>query len=105
MPDSDDFDFDHWKNLAERDPSAYFTERNSMIESFIAAQPADMQPMLRELQARIDATRAVAGSPLAATRELSRMLEQHLRMLSERLQALRSETGALHAALQSGVKH
>ena len=35
----DGFDFDYWKNLAERDPAAYFRARDDVLRECIAEHP------------------------------------------------------------------
>lgn len=99
-----DFDFDAWKELADADPQAYFAERRRVIESFISTCPPDKQAVLRDLQVRIDATRASSGSPNQSVRELSRMMEDYLLALSERMMALHRETSALQSSLRQGLR-
>lgn len=88
------FDFDAWRDLAARDPAAYFRERERTLSAFIAEHPASEQG-LRELQSHIDQVRAVSGSPALAARELARMLSDRLDALAGHLQALDQQTGAL----------
>ncbi|MBL8468653.1 DUF3135 domain-containing protein [Methyloversatilis discipulorum] len=99
-----DFDFDVWKELAHSDPQTYFAERRRVIEQFINTCPPDKQAVLRDLQVRIDASRAMAGSPNQSVRELSRMMEDYLLALSERLMALHRETSALQTSLRQGLR-
>ncbi len=104
MSESEQFDFDGWKDLAHADPQAYFAERRRVIENFINTCPPDKQAVLRDLQGRIDASRAMAGSPNQSVRELSRMMEDYLLALSERLMALHRETSALQSSLRQGLR-
>lgn len=104
MSESEHFDFDGWKDLAHADPQAYFAERRRVIENFINTCPPDKQAVLRDLQVRIDASRAMAGSPNQSVRELSRMMEDYLLALSERLMALHRETSALQSSLRQGLR-
>mgnify|MGYP001398933073 CR=1 FL=1 len=90
------FDFDHWMQLAEKDPMVFFRARERAIRLFIEAHP-DSASRLTELQARIDAMRAVAGSPLQAARAISAMLERNLEQLAETLQKLQTEAEAMQA--------
>lgn len=92
------FDFDYWKNLAESDPAAFFRARDRYLHLFIAAHP-EHQASLIALQARIDTTRAMAGSPMQACRGILSLLEDHLLLLGETLAELRSETVGLHGML------
>lgn len=94
------FDFDYWKHLAERDPAAYFAARERALRQFIASHP-DQQGMLSELQARIDSTRVLAGSPAQACRELLGQMEDQLMLLSFKLSELQRETGAIQRLVGS----
>ena len=71
----DGFDFDYWKNLAERDPAAYFRARDDVLRECIAEHPGYVAG-LSELQRHIDATRALGGSPLQASRALFGLMVQ-----------------------------
>jgi hypothetical protein len=102
--ETEDFDFDVWKDLAQSDPQTYFAERRRVIEQFISTCPPDKRAMLRDLQDQIDASRAVAGSPNQSVREISRMMEDYLLALSERLMALHRETSALQSSLRQGLR-
>jgi len=88
------FDFDAWQTLAARDPAEYFRERERTLSAFIAERP-DAEQNLRELQSQIDQVRAVSGSPVAAARELARMLADRLDALAGHLKLLDQQTGAL----------
>ena len=92
------FDFDAWRELALRDPAAYFRERERTLSAFIAERP-DSAAGLRELQRQIDQVRALSGSPARAARELARMLGDrlealagHLRQLDDHIDLLREAT-------------
>jgi len=102
--EAEDFDFDVWKDLAQSDPQTYFAERRRVIENFINTCPPEKQAVLRDLQNQIDASRAMAGSPNQSVRELSRMMEDYLLALSERLMALHRETSALQTSLRQGLR-
>lgn len=88
------FDFDAWRELAARDPAEYFLARERAIAAFIAERP-ESERSLRELQARIDQVRALAGSPAKAARELARMLAERLEALAGHLRLLDEQAGAL----------
>jgi len=94
----DGFDFDYWKNLAERDPAAYFRARDDLLRECIAENP-DYVAGLAELQGNIAATRALAGSPLQASRVLFGLMEDQLHRLGARLAELQRETEGLRAIL------
>lgn len=88
------FDFDAWRDLAARDPQAYFRERERTIAAFIAAHP-DSAKDLQELQAHIDKVRALSGTPLNAARELARLLGQQLESLARQLDSLNRHAARL----------
>ena len=92
------FDFDHWKHLAERDPAGFFRARDEALRECIARHP-DQVHLLSALQTRIDATRALAGTPLQASRALMGMMQEHLRELGDKLAELQHETDALRAQI------
>ncbi|MCK6434847.1 MAG: DUF3135 domain-containing protein [Aquabacterium sp.] len=94
------FDFDHWKHLAERDPESFFQARDEALRDCIARHP-DQAHVLSALQARIDATRVLAGTPLHASRALMGMMHEQLRELGDRLVELQQETDALRALMVS----
>ena len=95
------FDFDAWRDLAERDPAAYFRERERAISGFISERP-ESEHHLRDLQCRIDQVRAVSGSPAAAARELTRMLGERLEALAGNLKLLDEHTDVLHRLIRRG---
>ena len=80
------FDFDTWRDLALRDPDAFFKKREQFIQTFIEANKSS--DGLIALQRQIDNVRALAGTPLNAVRELSRMLGERLEMLALEIQLL-----------------
>lgn len=85
-----EFNFERWADLARRDPRAYYRARERAIRTFIDAHPAVQAEGLRELQARIDSLRALAGNPGQATRELTEQLQEHLEALEVALGRLES---------------
>ena len=74
MINSDDFDFDTFMQLAQRDPEEFNCRRQALIDANIAAAPEHIQPKLRHLQCRADLVRQSAPNPVAATRKLSTMM-------------------------------
>ena len=94
----DGFDFDYWKNLAERDPAAYFRARDDVLRECIPEHPGYVAG-LPELQRHIDATRALGGSPLQASRALFGLMEDQLQRLGAALAELRRETEGLRTLL------
>ena len=95
-----EFDFDHWCELALREPERYYRERERVISAFIDAHPEDTARKLRELQAHVDATRAVAGAPLQATRQLLGLIDERLEAMRDRMLELQAENDRIAAALR-----
>lgn len=96
----DPFDFEAWRDLAQRDPHAFFLERERAIETFISSHP-EAAGELRALQAQIDGMRAIAGSPMHALRGIASLLGDHLQALAGNLRQLREEADRLRARLDS----
>ena len=94
MPDTN-FDFDHWSQLARQDPAAFFAEREQMINAFISSAPLAHREMLREMQRMIDSTRAEAGTPMKAVRQMMGMMADRLDAMHGQLQQLREESQEL----------
>ncbi len=86
------FDFDHWSQLAQRDPAAFFAAREQTINAFIASVPSEHRDELRELQRLIDGTRAEAGTPMKAVRQMMGMVADRLEVMQGQLQQLREES-------------
>lgn len=86
------FDFDAWSRLARRDPNAYFRARRQAIDALIDACPAG-DGNLRRLQMRIDSTRACAGTPVEAARQITGLMQVQLGMLRQKLEMLEREVG------------
>ncbi|GAB4058249.1 DUF3135 domain-containing protein [Uliginosibacterium sediminicola] len=100
MPNTN-FDFDHWSQLARRDPAAFFTAREKLIADFIAAAPAEHQASLMQMQLLIDATRAQAGTPMNAVKQMMGMIGDHLEAMGAQLEQLREESQQLSGLLGS----
>ncbi|HSD38812.1 MAG TPA: DUF3135 domain-containing protein [Rhodocyclaceae bacterium] len=89
------FDFDHWSQLARQDPAVFFAERELMINAFISSAPPEHHEMLREMQRMIDGTRAEAGTPMKAVRQMMGMMADRLDAMRGQLQQLREESEEL----------
>lgn len=104
MPTFDfDFDFDDWRTLAERDPAAFFAAREQVLQKFMDAAPRRLSSELQALQALIDHSRAEAGTPARASRQLLGMLGEHLFALSGHLNQLHEHSLALEIMLPPSV--
>jgi hypothetical protein len=68
------FDFDDWAGLAARDLAAFEQRRTRAIDETILQAPEHRRARLRRLQWRIDQTRRLAPSPLAACVQLSQLM-------------------------------
>ncbi|HCX34770.1 MAG TPA: hypothetical protein DHV08_15290 [Rhodocyclaceae bacterium] len=91
------FDFDHWSELARRDPQAFFRCRERAIAAYIDAHPGSRE-RLAALQARIDELRAVAGTPAQALRGIFALLDEQLRALAREARELARENAHLRTA-------
>lgn len=75
------FDFDHWSELARRDPAAFFRARQRTIERFIDGHPQPEAARLREMQVFIDCVRVSSGTPLCAVRNITGMMQECLEVM------------------------
>ena len=75
-----DFNFDWWKDLAERDPAAFYLARDRVLKNMVAATPEHEQT-LQELQDKVDQVRALAVSPLGSAKNLAALMQEHLAAL------------------------
>lgn len=89
------FDFDRWSQLACSDPAAFFAEREQIINAFIASAPPEHRAMLREMQRLIDGTRAEAGTPMKAVKQMMGMMADRLEAMRSQLEQLREESEEL----------
>lgn len=94
-----EFDFDQWRELADKDPAAFFAQREALLERFIATAPARLTQDLRGLQSRIDHSRAEAGTPVLAARQLMGLLGDHLGALAGHVRQLQTQSCELAAML------
>ncbi|MDP5240297.1 DUF3135 domain-containing protein [Uliginosibacterium sp. 31-16] len=94
-----DFDFEHWRGLAEADPRAFFAAREEVLARFMAAAPKRLSGELHALQALIDHSRAEAGSPVNSSRLLLGMMAEHLAALSGHMTQLHRQSTILTARL------
>ena len=76
------------------------TGSERVISAFIDAHPEDTARKLRELQAHVDATRAVAGAPLQAARQLLGLIDERLEAMRDRMLELQAENDRIAAALR-----
>ena len=97
-------DFDTLRHLSDTDPAGFFAERTRLIEEYIASVPPERAQMLREFQARIDATRLAAGTPGKAVENLMGMLSDHLHaLLGHTVQLAQEARGMREAARMQGA--
>jgi len=94
VTDQDHMDFDIWMNMAKDDPRQFESMRTEAIDEVIESAPADRQMQLRRLQWRIDMTRERAGSPMAATIAISKMMWDAFYNLKEHYEDLYAEDDA-----------
>ncbi len=64
-PPTTSFDFDYWKNLAKKDPSAFEMAREQEINKHITSIPDEhTQERLRRLQWRVEMERKRSKNPM-----------------------------------------
>ena len=98
--DADNFDFDAWRSLAQKDPKAFFASREQAIEAFIASNPSpEGRLQMRRLQDQIDGMRLISASPDRALQGIASLLTDHLHALTANLSELGEETRRLGGLL------
>lgn len=85
------FDFDHWSELASRDPEGFEARRREAIEAAILQAPARAQARLRRLQWKLDQIRRTSGTPLAACIRMHNMMWDSLQGRGGLLETLRRD--------------
>jgi len=70
----DNFDFDAWHQLYQRDPVEFEARRQACIQAIIDKAPPSYQFRLKGLMFRIDAVRHQANNPLQACVQISQMM-------------------------------
>jgi len=97
-------DFDHWMNMAKNNPEEFESMRSHAIDEVIDSAPKDRQMHLRRLQWRIDMARKRAGSPMAATLIISKMMWEAFHNLKEHYEDLfTDEVKPTHTAKSAKV--
>jgi len=71
---TDQFEFDYWQSIAEKDPQGFEQARARVLDSLIESAPEHVQRRLRGLQWQIDQVRARADNPLVACFRISDMM-------------------------------
>lgn len=74
MKPSAPFDFNHWAELARKDPEAFSRQRRMFIEAYIANKSHLDQARLKAFQFRIDMERRRTSVPLKACLRISAMM-------------------------------
>ena len=69
-----DFDFDQWMKLAEKDPEAFDKKRQDLIQATINEAPAQMHQRLNGLQWHIDTEIKLAKNPMDACLRIHQMM-------------------------------
>ncbi len=89
-----EFNFDWWKELAARDPAAFYLARDRVLKELVAATP-EHEKTLQALQDKVDQVRVLAVSPLASTQSLALMMQEHLATLRAGCDKLDNELQSL----------
>lgn len=69
-----EFDFDHWSELAEKDPDAFEERRSAVIRQTIEQAPAPMRRRLQGIQWQVDNIRERSNNPMAACLKISNLM-------------------------------
>jgi hypothetical protein len=89
-----DFNFDWWKDLAERDPAAFYVARDRALRNIVTATP-EHEHTLQALQDKVDQVRALSGSPAASAQNIAALLQDHLSALRSGCDQLAAEIKTL----------
>lgn len=85
---SQDKIFKSLQDLAENDPEQFEAKRDELINEFISDIPDKYQKGMHCLQWRIDRTRDLAKTPLAACIEISKMMYSSVAHLHKQSRAI-----------------
>ncbi len=69
-----EFDFDEWCELAQKDPEAFEAKRKAAIDEVITSASPGMEKRLRQLQWRIDMERKRCKTPMMSCMKLFDMM-------------------------------
>lgn len=98
-----DFNFDWWKTLAERDPAAFYVARERALKNMMASTPGHEQT-LQALQDKVDQVRALSVSPVASTQNITALLLEHLATLREGCDKLAAEMQTIEDIRQAAPR-
>ncbi|MDH5377826.1 MAG: DUF3135 domain-containing protein, partial [Gammaproteobacteria bacterium] len=89
MLDDNQFDFDKWRKLAEKDPEKFEEQRYQLLSRLIESMPgAERKQRMRGLQWRIDMERKRAKNPIDSTLRIYRMMWDSVSKNYEEMQNL-----------------
>ena len=101
MSNAHSFDFEHWAELARKDPEAFEALRMEAINEVIEQAPPHIRQRLRGLQFKVDMERRRCRTPLAACIRLSGMMMDAL--YDQLLPALRQLDGSSPCAVPAAA--
>ncbi len=85
---TDDFDFDEWQDLYQKDPVAFEAKRTQVLEAALAKAPSQMRPRLR--QVLVDVELRAEGKDDRQRLEIAmKATSESMNELAKGLQALR----------------
>ncbi len=70
----DEFRFDEWANLAQRDPLAFESARRQVLQSLIESAPPAQRQRLEGLQWQIDRERDLSDNPMSSCLRISSLM-------------------------------
>lgn len=83
-----EYDFELWADMAKNDPERFEQMRSEAIDEIIQSTRGEQQMQLRRLQWRIDRIRERAGTPLAATLAISKLMWESFNTLKDRFESM-----------------
>lgn len=89
--DLENFEFDEWKELFERDPELFDRYRKKLLEHQITLAPESARPRLQGLMFQMEAEALRSPTPISYSIRLSSMMMEKFEELREKLALL---TGA-----------
>ncbi|MDH5433757.1 MAG: DUF3135 domain-containing protein [Gammaproteobacteria bacterium] len=73
-----EFNFDEWKELYEKDAEAFEALRKQWIDDFISSAPEKYQHRLKGVMFKVDAIRQCSKTPLQSCIKISEMMHNSL---------------------------
>jgi Protein of unknown function (DUF3135) len=99
---TDDFDFEYWAGMAEKDPETFESMRKKCLQELIEQAPEHVKHRMEGLQWQIDQERARSANPMAACLRISQMMWNSVMGERGLLQALETPEKLMRPKSDSG---